>query len=216
MGAGGGARVPEEVELGPARRGERPAARGRSRMRGCCHPGRSDRPPPRPPRRRELEAHREQRPGANHAQRAFRCSHTGGQDFPITRLPIAPGFGDPPLLESRPSAGRTSCIFAGRFWVAPGKAIKRRAYFRLADTPDVFADVEKWLHRRLRALHLKHWKRGTTVYRELRARGVSERAAGMAARFSRNWWRVAGHSALHLALPTGYFDHLGVPRLAAR
>ena len=91
-----------------------------------------------------------------------------------------------------------------------------RAYFRLADTPGVFADVEKWLHRRLRALHLKHWKRGTTVYRELRARGVSAPVAGMAARFSRNWWRVAGHRALHLALPTAYFDRLGVPRLAAR
>jgi group II intron reverse transcriptase/maturase len=85
-----------------------------------------------------------------------------------------------------------------RFWVAPGRVIKRRvaptalatmkdriraitsrsggrsiahvvtelrrylvgwrAYFRLADTPQVFARVEQWLHRRLRALHLKHWK----------------------------------------------------------
>src|SRR5438034_196759 len=91
-----------------------------------------------------------------------------------------------------------------------------RTYFRLADTPGVFADVDKWLHRRLRALHLKHWKRGTTVYRERRARGVSDPMAGMAARFSRNWWRVAGHRALHVALPTAYFDGLGVPRLAAR
>jgi RNA-directed DNA polymerase len=143
-----------------------------------------------------------------------------------------------------------------RFWVAPGRVIKRRvapkalkalqdrvrqltrrsggrsigqvvaelrsylvgwrAYFRLADTPGVFASVQKWLYRRLRAVHLKHWKRGRTVYRELRARGVSEPVAGMAARFARNWWRVAGHSALHLALPTEYFDRLGVPRLAAR
>jgi group II intron reverse transcriptase/maturase len=141
------------------------------------------------------------------------------------------------------------------FWVAPGKAVKRRvapkalqtmkdrvrqitrrnggrsvgqvvadlrsylvgwwAYCRLADTPGVFADVQQWLYRRLRALHLKHWKRGRTVYRELRTRGVSEPVAGMAARFGRNWWRVAGHHALHLALPTAYFDRLGVPRLAA-
>jgi RNA-directed DNA polymerase len=91
-----------------------------------------------------------------------------------------------------------------------------RAYFRLADTPGIFADVEQWLHRRLRALHLKHWKRGRTVYRELRARGVSEHVAAMAARYCRNWWRVAGHKALHLALPTQYFDRLGVPRLAMR
>lgn len=89
-------------------------------------------------------------------------------------------------------------------------------YFRLADTPGVFAEVEQWLHRRLRTLHLKHWKRGSTVFRELHRRGVSRHVAAMAARFTGNWWRVAGHAALHLALPTTYFDQLGVPRLAAR
>jgi group II intron reverse transcriptase/maturase len=91
-----------------------------------------------------------------------------------------------------------------------------RAYFRLADTPQVFAQMEQWLHRRLRAIHLKHWKQGPTVFRELRRRGVSRHVAAMAARFTRNWWRVAGHAALHLALPTSYFDQLGVPRLASR
>lgn len=89
-----------------------------------------------------------------------------------------------------------------------------KAYFRLADTPGVFADVDKWLHHRLRAVQLKHWKRGATVFAELRARGVSARVAGMAARFSRNWWRVAGHAALHLALPNSYFTRLGLPHLA--
>jgi len=91
-----------------------------------------------------------------------------------------------------------------------------RSYFRLADTPRVFAELEQWLYRRLRALHLKHWKHGATVHRELRRRGVSQHVAAMAARFAGNWWRVAGHAALHLALPTSYFDQLGVPRLAVR
>ena len=91
-----------------------------------------------------------------------------------------------------------------------------RSYFRLADTPHVFSEVEQWLSRRLRALHLKHWKHGPTVHRELRRRGVSQHVAAMAARFAGNWWRVAGHAALHLALPTAYFDQLGVPRLALR
>jgi hypothetical protein len=90
------------------------------------------------------------------------------------------------------------------------------AYFRLADTPKVFARTEEWLHRRLRAIHLKHWKHGSTVYRELRRRGVSRHVAAMAARFAGNWWRVAGHAAFHLALPRAYFDRLGVPRLVAR
>src|SRR5260370_40182133 len=46
-----------------------------------------------------------------------------------------------------------------------------KLYYHLAATPGVFADVDRWLHRRLRALHLKQWKRGTTTYRELRRRG---------------------------------------------
>lgn len=89
-------------------------------------------------------------------------------------------------------------------------------YFRLADTPRVFTELEQWLHRRLRAIHLKHWKHGPTVYRELRRRGVAVHVTAMAARFRRNWWRVAGHPALNFALPISYFDQLGVPRLAAR
>ena len=89
-------------------------------------------------------------------------------------------------------------------------------YFRLADTPRVFTELEQWLHRRLRAIHLKHWKQGPTVFRELRRRGVSIHIAAMAARFAGNWWRVAGHPALHLALPTSYFGALGVPSLVAR
>jgi len=90
-----------------------------------------------------------------------------------------------------------------------------KAYFRLADTPGVFADVDKWLHRRLRMLMLKQWKRGRTMYRELQRRGVGGAALGIAARYGRSWWHVAAHKALHIALPGGYFESLGVPRLAS-
>lgn len=89
-----------------------------------------------------------------------------------------------------------------------------KAYFRLADTPGVFEDVDKWLHRRLRMLMLRQWKRGTTVYRELHRRGVGGAALGMAARFARSWWHLSAHKALHIALPGRYFESLGVPRLA--
>jgi hypothetical protein len=91
-----------------------------------------------------------------------------------------------------------------------------RAYFRLADTPGIFADVEKWLHRRLRAVILKQWKRGTTTYRELRRRGISDRLARAAAAHAHRWWRIATHGALKTALPIKYFDALRVPRLVAR
>jgi RNA-directed DNA polymerase len=89
-----------------------------------------------------------------------------------------------------------------------------KAYFRLADTPSVLADVDKWLHRRLRMLMLKQWKRGRTMYRELQRRGVEGVALRIAARYGRSWWHVAGHKALHIALPGKYFESLGVPRLA--
>ena len=88
-----------------------------------------------------------------------------------------------------------------------------KAYFRLADTPQVFTDVDKWPHRRLRMLILKQQKRGTTLYRTLRARGVSDRLARAAAAHCGRWWAIATHGALKTAYPTQYFLSLGVPRL---
>jgi RNA-directed DNA polymerase len=90
-----------------------------------------------------------------------------------------------------------------------------KEYFKLSNTPKVFAELDQWMHRRLRAVQLKQWKRGHTVFRELRRRDVPEWLAPRAARFARNWWKVAGHGALHTALPGSYFERLGVPRLAA-
>jgi RNA-directed DNA polymerase len=89
-----------------------------------------------------------------------------------------------------------------------------KAYFRLADTPRVFAELDEWIRHRMRALQLKQWKRGKTMYRELLARGVSPRIAREVAANSRRWWSNSGHS-LNAAMPISFFDHLGVPRLAA-
>ena len=88
--------------------------------------------------------------------------------------------------------------------------------FQLAVTPRIFRDLDEWLRRRLRAVQLKQWKRGTTVYRELRARDVPDRVARAAAAHATRWWAMAAHGALQTALPTSYLDRLGVPRLAGR
>ena len=90
-----------------------------------------------------------------------------------------------------------------------------KAYFRLADTPGVFLALDQWLRCRLRMVYLKQWKRGTTTFRELRARGVSRLVAAQAASHTHRWWFTAHHAALHIALPTRHFDRLGVPRLAS-
>jgi len=90
-----------------------------------------------------------------------------------------------------------------------------KAYFHLAETPGIFGALDGWLHRRLRALQLKQWRRGRTTWRELRARGLPEWLVQRGAGHRRRWWWAAGLGAMHTALPGSYFDRLGVPRLAA-
>ncbi len=89
-----------------------------------------------------------------------------------------------------------------------------KQYFALADTVWIFKALDKWIHRRLRMVQLKQWKRGRTAFRELRARGVPEWLAVRVARFTRNWWRVAAHGGLHVAFPVDYFVSMGVVRLS--
>ena len=91
-----------------------------------------------------------------------------------------------------------------------------KLYFQLAETPGIFRGLDEWLRRRLRAVPLKQWKRGTTAYRELRARGLSDKVARQGAAHVRRWWAAAAHPAFTIALPLSYFDRLGVPRLAGR
>jgi RNA-directed DNA polymerase len=88
-----------------------------------------------------------------------------------------------------------------------------KEYYRLADTPRIFSDLDEWIRHRLRALHLKQWKRGTTIYRELRSRGMSHDSAAQVASHGRSWWNNSAR-AIHLALPNSYFDQLQLPRLA--
>lgn len=88
-----------------------------------------------------------------------------------------------------------------------------KAYFRLAQTPRVFRGLDEWLRHRMRALQLKHWRRGTTMYRELGALGASsEHAARIAANAGR-WWHNSRFE-LNRVLSLSYFDRLGVPRLS--
>jgi len=88
-----------------------------------------------------------------------------------------------------------------------------KGYFQLAQTPSVFRELDEWLRHRLRALQLKQWKRGSTMYRQMRQLGASETDARTVAANSRRWWRNS-RLLLNRVLPIAYFDRLGVPRLA--
>lgn len=87
-------------------------------------------------------------------------------------------------------------------------------YYRLAETPGIFRSLDGWIRRRLRAVQLKHWKRGKTMYRELQKRGLSPAGAREVAANSRRWWKNS-KMKINVALPNKFFDQLGVPRLAS-
>jgi len=89
-----------------------------------------------------------------------------------------------------------------------------KEYFRLAETPNIFAGLDGWINRRLRMVRLKQWKHGMTTYRGLLAAGVNAKAAASVAACPRRWWKMAGTSALNIAMPNSYFAKLGVPKLA--
>jgi group II intron reverse transcriptase/maturase len=89
-----------------------------------------------------------------------------------------------------------------------------KAYFRLAETPRAFADIDGWVRHRLRAVQLKHWKRGRVIYRELTARGMPPHQARRIAANSRRWWHNSA-MALNRALPNDLFERLGVPKIAS-
>jgi RNA-directed DNA polymerase len=89
-----------------------------------------------------------------------------------------------------------------------------KQYFRLAETPRIFSDLDEWIRHRLRMVQLKQWKRGKTIYREMMRLGANQDAARRVAGNSRRWWKNSS-KLLNTALPTSYYDREGVPRLAA-
>ncbi len=78
--------------------------------------------------------------------------------------------------------------------------------------PETFKDLDSWTRHRLRAIQLKHWRTGTTVYSRLRALGANHELAAQIAGGAGHWW---GHSeaGLNRVLTVKYFDELGIPRL---
>jgi len=88
-----------------------------------------------------------------------------------------------------------------------------KAYFGMAQTPGIWRTLDEWLRHRLRAVQLKHWKRGTTMYRELRALGAPPGVAQRVAANSHRWWHNSD-GLLKTVMTIAYFDRLGVPRLS--
>ncbi|WP_460688103.1 group II intron reverse transcriptase/maturase [Mycobacterium bourgelatii] len=83
-------------------------------------------------------------------------------------------------------------------------------YFRLADTPRKFRDLDEWFRRRLRQIRWKEWKRVRTKVANLRALGIRADLAWQWGMSSRGYWRIAGSPVLTRALPNRYWDRQGL------
>lgn len=49
-----------------------------------------------------------------------------------------------------------------------------KAYFKLSQTPSIWQRLDEWMQHRMWAIHLKQWKRGTTIYRDCWSLGRSQ------------------------------------------
>ena len=88
-----------------------------------------------------------------------------------------------------------------------------KEYFRLAQTPGLMRELDEWLRHRLRAVRLKQWRGGPTMFRELRALGAGTALAARIAGNATRWWHNS-RLGLNRVLPVAYFDRLGVPRFS--
>ncbi|XVQ82772.1 group II intron reverse transcriptase/maturase [Microbispora siamensis] len=84
------------------------------------------------------------------------------------------------------------------------------AYFHLAELSQRLRELDKWLHRRMRQIRWKEWKRYSAKRHNLRKLGIPDRTARDWAASSKGYWRIAGSVVLQRALPGLYWDGLGL------
>jgi RNA-directed DNA polymerase len=87
-----------------------------------------------------------------------------------------------------------------------------KGYFRLAETPKVWKELDQWIRHRMRAIQLRQWRRSRTACRELMARGARPNVAQTVAGNYGCWWRNSG-MLLNTVLDLSWADRLGIPRL---
>jgi RNA-directed DNA polymerase len=91
-----------------------------------------------------------------------------------------------------------------------------RECYGYCETPAVLQDLDSWIRRRLRGVQWKQWKVYKRRKAELIRRGVAEALATTTAWSAKGPWRACHTAGVQIALPTAYFDALGLPRLAAQ
>jgi group II intron reverse transcriptase/maturase len=88
-------------------------------------------------------------------------------------------------------------------------------YFRQANTPSVFEELDSWIRRRLRQMVWKRWKRGTTRYRNLVKMGIPKWRAQEGAG-GKSPWHMAKSPVINEALSNTRWRNAGLKSLKTR
>ncbi len=83
-------------------------------------------------------------------------------------------------------------------------------YFSVAETRNVFEDLDQWVRHKLRCLEWRKWKKPRTRMRKLIALGLDRERARDSAFNGRGPWWNAGASHMNAVLPTAHFRKLGL------
>jgi group II intron reverse transcriptase/maturase len=88
-------------------------------------------------------------------------------------------------------------------------------YYRLANTPSVFEELDSWIRRRLRQMIWKRWKRGTTRYQMLVKMGIPHwQAQGGAG--GKSPWHMLKSPVISEALSNTNFRNSGLKSIKTR
>jgi len=88
-------------------------------------------------------------------------------------------------------------------------------YYKLAETPTVFSDLDCWIRRRLRSVMAKQWFKSCKArFRGLHELGVDPKQAAITAVTRRGPWAMSNMKAFKVAMPNTFFAERGLLTLS--
>jgi len=82
-------------------------------------------------------------------------------------------------------------------------------YFKLSEARSIFAELDSWVHRRLRLCYWKQWRSPKTRCNMLRKQGIPEGQAYPWSNTRKGCWRISGSPILSNALNNSYLRREG-------
>ena len=82
-------------------------------------------------------------------------------------------------------------------------------YYKLADMKKLRMNTDEWIHRRIRMVFWKKWKRVRTGYRNLRKLDIDHNVTYMAENGRKGYWYMANSPAMETALSNKRLERAG-------